>query len=216
MQIDALSCTTREIEAFLRDVSGPEATQKRRTRAILRALKSGGLKTRSTGGLDEGWPQLLEKMPASGFPAGLRGRRDAWLLVLIAVLGMSSREALAVETRDVKLQPEIAIARRMVARADSAPACPACAVTRWLRVLGPAAAGMTAMTVDILNRPHGADLIHDCSISIDQQWRNVDTLLPKMDLRGWINPASPLSVSSLTSIIRHRQRAVREAPQPSY
>lgn len=213
---DAVPAGRSVVEAFLTELPGAPSTQLRRVRAIRAGLEAAGYQldvpkkpVSTTVREGDGWAgarRALAQLPTAGFPVGFRGRRDGWLLVLIAELGFTRRQALAVTTDDVQLFPEITVAGRPVPRADAAPECPACAVTRWLRALGPAANGWRSEVAELLD-PRGIDVDdHDCGAGLDGLWRGADVMTPAIDKRGWVSAGQPLSLVSASTIMSARQR----------
>jgi hypothetical protein len=203
------------LNGFLTAVPGRPSTTRRRLRAIrakhlaARMVLPIELPTPSTTiRTGQGWVTIdraLAQLPTLRYPVGLRGRRDGWLLVLIGVLGLSRRETLEVTGAQVQLFPEIRVAGRLVPRAVLAVECPACAVTRWLRVVGPAAAGYKSIVQEMLD-PRGVnDQAHDCAVGFDGSWREVDVLAVAIDHAGWVAAGRPLSATSVSAIMKARQ-----------
>lgn len=215
-EVTALPATPEVVTQFLRAVPGRPTTARRRLRAIRTAHREARLQLpielparATTVRAGEGWVTIdraLAQLPTLRHPIGLRGRRDGWLLVLIGVLGMTRREALAVRQHQIQLSPDIQIAGRPVPRADAAPECPSCAVTRWLRVVKPAALGRQATVKEMLD-PHGVDdLAHDCDVPLDGSWRTVGAFALAVDRRGWVAGGQPISATTVSAIMRARQR----------
>jgi hypothetical protein len=216
----ALPASPETVNEFVRSTPARASTVRRRLRAIRHVHQNARqqlpieLPARSTTiRVGEGWVPIaraLAQLPTLRFPVGLRGRRDGWLLVLIGVLGMSRREALAVRTHQIQLSPDIQIAGRTVPRTDSAAECPSCAVTRWLRVVRPAAAGFRATVKEILDPAGVDDTAHDCAVELDGSWRTVRALAISIDRNGWVSAGHPISLTAVSAIMTARQRPAGE------
>ncbi|QNE48662.1 hypothetical protein F1C58_16525 (plasmid) [Glaciihabitans sp. INWT7] len=210
-----LPATAETVEAFLRAVPGRPSTARRRLRAIRRAHQDMRVQLpvqlpgrSSTVRSGEEWVSIeraLAQIPTLRFPIGLRGRRDAWLLTLIGVLGLTRRESMELIADDIELFPVIRIANRPVPRSDVPAECPACAVTRWLRVVGAASRGHRSEVQGLLNPLGVDDEVHDCGVGLDGSWREADCLTVAVDRRGWIASGKPLSSTSVSAIMKARQ-----------
>ncbi len=86
---------------------------------------------------------MIAACATRGWPAGLSGRRDAFLIVLTEVLGYPHRAARQLSPADIT-EPSAGPAGeavpclqgRAVPGGGDPRACPACAVVRWLDILG--------------------------------------------------------------------------------
>jgi hypothetical protein len=212
----AMPATAETVRAFLGDAPVRPSTARRRLRVIRRAHRNARLalpidlpERATTLRSGAGWadiPRALEQLPTLRYPVGLRGRRDGWLLVLIGSLGMTRREALAVTQEDVVLHPELTVAGRAVPRAEAAIECPACAVTRWLRIVDDAARGARAEVRAALDPTGVDDAAHDCKSGLNGAWRGASVLAPAIDRHGWVVGAGPLSLTAVSEIMACRQR----------
>lgn len=205
----SLPATERDIQDFLAAVPG---AQLRRLRAIRRAHEQARLtppapaaRTAPLLRHGEEWariPHALAQLPTLRYPEGLRGRRDGWLMILVGELGLTRQEALTY--REVPA----------VERCEPAASCPACVVSRWLRVVGPAYLGDRHVVRDLLD-PRGADLAaHDCEVPLDDGWRQAPTLLPAIDQHGWVNMYRPISLTAVSTIAKQRQVPAGDPPGP--
>jgi hypothetical protein len=213
---EPLPATAETVQAFLRAAPARPSTARRRLRVIRAAHRGARLELpvalperASTLRAGDGWadiPRALAQLPTLRYPVGLRGRRDGWILVLIGSLGMTRREALAVTQEDVVLHPELTVAGRAVPRAEAAVECPACAVTRWLRIVDDAVRGARAEVRAALDPTGVDDAAHDCRIGLDGTWRNATVLAPAIDRHGWVAGAGVLSLTAVSQIMESRQR----------
>lgn len=220
MDLTPLPTTAEVIADFLAAFPAPIESQGRRVRAIRRMhVRTGEHLALPTApvpsALREGgeWAPVaraLAQVPKYEYPknfhAALRGRRDGWLIVLVGVLGLSRNQARTLCQSDVQLAPHIAIKGALVPGVDTASAaeCPACAVTRWLRIAGPASFGFRS-EVQHLVTPEGVDVsTHDCTIDVDDAWRQATTLLPAIDRYGWVSPV-PMTARSVSATMARRQ-----------
>ena len=149
--------------------------------------------------------QALAEIPKYRHPVGLRGRRDAFLIVLVGFLQLSRQEARQLSPAAIELGSIVKICGRVIPSNDDPVTCLACAVTRWLRVAGNAYLGHRAETRGLLD-PTKADLTkHDCGQPVTEQWRRATELLVPLDTYGWVRTGVPLSKRSITSIIPARR-----------
>ncbi|MBT2504188.1 hypothetical protein [Curtobacterium sp. ISL-83] len=134
----------------------------------------------------------------------LRARRNAFLIVLFAHLGLNRNGVRNVTAADITPVP-LTIAGTLIPRGDDPASCFACAVTRWLRVVWPAERGNHAAIRTITDpRAHYAD-IHDCDEGLDHDWRAATTLLPAIDQHGWVDSHQPISTRTLSNVVGHLQ-----------
>ncbi|WP_132438080.1 MULTISPECIES: hypothetical protein [unclassified Rathayibacter] len=156
-----------------------------------------------------GWvsaTHALQAIPITRYPAGLIGRRDAFLLLLLDQLHLTRAQARVVVGTDVAVEEPFTIAGAIIAGVDDAASCWRCVMTRWLRVLGPAALGFRYSVREILDPTLHSDT-HDCATAVPDDWRSAPTLLPAIDQHGWLNPQRPLSTRAMSTITAHRQNA---------
>lgn len=215
----SLPTTAETVADFLVAFPAPIEAQGRRVRAIRRAHEHAqaplDLPTTLPARLwREGaqWasvPRALAQVPkyqhALRRPAAaIRGRRDAWLIVLVGILGLSRNEARNLLESEVDLFPRITIKCQPIVKADPATECPACAVTRWLRIAGLASIGFWGTVKDTV-RPDGFnDVEHDCASALDGTWRDAATLLPAVDRHGGVS-AIPMSDRAVSTNVAYRQ-----------
>lgn len=84
-----------------------------------------------------------------------------------------------------------------------------CAVTRWLRIVGPAWTGFRGDVIRLLD-PTRADLVrHDCEQPLPREWRRAEQLLLPLDVHGWARTGAALSERAITSIIPDRRTAAQ-------
>jgi len=152
----ALPTTVAALTGFLAALPARPATVARRIRAIAAAhRRAGHLLTRPEDGPAaprthpapaprRGNPGLMiAACPTRGWPAGLTGRRDALLIVLTESLEYTHRAARRLRPANITVPttgPAGGAVPRLAGRAAPSGAdprtCPACAVTRWLDILG--------------------------------------------------------------------------------
>jgi hypothetical protein len=157
-----------------------------------------------------GWvsaTDALQALPVTRYPAGLVGRRDGFLLLLLDQLHRTRHLARAVTEADIALTPVFTITGVQIPRADVAASCWRCVSTRWLRVLGPAVLGRRYTVQELLDPTLHQDDAHDCDIALTEDWRAAPTLLPAIDRHGWLTPHQPLSTRAMSAITAHRQQA---------
>lgn len=130
----------------------------------------------------------------------LRGRRDAFLIVLFAHLGLNRSELRDVYATDIVAEP-LSIAGTPIPRGENPASCYACAVTRWLRVVWYAERGNHAAITTTANAQTYYEDIHDCDEGLDRDWRAATTLLPAVDKHGWVDAHRPISTRTLSVVV---------------
>ncbi len=149
----ALPTTTAVLLGFLATMPARPATQARRVRAIAAAhRRDGHLLARPDTGPAAAPPAPLRRRPDAelmiascptrGWPAGLAGRRDAFLIVLTEVLDYTHTAARALHPSDITIAtdpsepPVMRVEDRQVPDGYNPRTCPTCTVARWLDILG--------------------------------------------------------------------------------
>ena len=197
-----------QLRRFLLEVPASPAAARRRLRAIDAAHVALGLAAPSEhlkAPVSRFDPirvaATLDLIPIGGWPAGIVGRRDAALVALICTGGLTRRH--------VRSLCPASSETPVLAPAVEPGACPACAVSRWLRVHAlAAAAGWRAARgelADIGEVPARDEVVHDCARPI--RWPDKPGRWPMfsaIDRHGWVNEAVPLSVRSITTVVACR------------
>lgn len=212
----ALPTTPATISAFLAAVGGRPSTKQRRVRAIRRAhinatqpLHLPDPEQQRPWRHGDHWlslPDALAATPTIGWTAGLHGRRDAFLLVL-ASLGLTRGQIQHTVCADIAHTDTLTVAGHDVVVDGQAASCPACAVTRWLRIAahirlgGRADAQQTLLTA---TDPHISGT-HDCAAPLPGDWDRTEQLIPAIDRRGWPDLYRPLSRRAVSAIVAARQ-----------
>lgn len=229
-----IPASPQALERFLSDFPGAPSTVANRIRAIRRHHEAIGADFESPKVSDRpvqhavhagefGYAtveEALANLPRAGYlngisrsGIGLRGRRDAFLLVLLAVVRLSRREAQQLTEESIIARP-LSIAGVLIPRTENAQSCPRCAVTRWLRVLRPAALGQPELLTDLLDLRATLADTHDCEKPIAPSWRQITPLLPAIDKHGWITSSTDAAISlrSIT-LIGHRLDTRSDPPR---
>lgn len=155
----------------------------------------------------------IAAVPVTRYPVGMVGRRDALVLLLLDQLRLSRRQARAVSVAVID-PDQWSIAGADLARSDPAATCERCVLSRWLRVLGPAALGRRLSAAEILDPALHSEL-HDCDEPLDALWRSAPILLPAIDQHGWLDNHRPLSTRTISTITARRQDPILE-PAENY
>lgn len=159
-------------------------------------VRSGDGLTRDVG---EALAQLPRGHHGKSVAPALRARRDGFIIVLFGLLGFTREEIRRVTPADVLLDP-LTIQGLPVQRGDDQATCPACAVTRWLRVVMPAELGFRNDVRSVLD-PRAFDPdIHDCDEGLEQDWTHATTLVPAIDKHGWVDAHCGVSTRSVSAI----------------
>ncbi|ROR76036.1 hypothetical protein SAMN06295974_3817 [Plantibacter flavus] len=217
MSLAPLPTSGATTEAFLEAFPAAAATQIRRRRVIHKQNSAVGVASEApvSSALrhGDGWASVsraLAQVPKYHYPTGfqeaVRGRRDGWLIVLVGVLGMNRQQAVDVTTDDVTVSPHLSICGQAVERSESADECAACAVTRWLRVVGDLTPWFNKAAITRVVSPIGVEQSsHDCGVDVDRAWKDATTLLPSINRHG--HPVdSPLSLRSISATMARRQQ----------
>jgi hypothetical protein len=218
MDAAPLPTTPETISDFLTAFPAPIEAQGRRVRAVRRAHERAGeplvLPTAPRPSvLREGDPwapvpralaQVVKYHHPKGFHLAIRGRRDGWLIVLVGTLGFTRNEARDLVHDDVQHFPQITIKGKPVPKAEPAAECPACAVTRWLRIAGDASFGFWSDVQQSVSPEDVDEQAHDCQVGLDGLWRRANTLLPAVDRHGWVS-SEAMSVRSISATMARRQ-----------
>ncbi|KQR27134.1 hypothetical protein ASF75_14780 [Curtobacterium sp. Leaf154] len=220
---EPLPAAPSTVEQFLTRFPGAASTQRLRRRAIRAHHLAAGLADPMPTVPARVWPrpeapdraavgEVLAAIPKYRYPVGLRGRRDAFLIVLLGVLRLTRQQAQAVTADDVAVTSIVRIRDTVIPSTDDPAACAACAVPRWLRIVGPAWTGFRGDVIGMLDPTKGNIDQHDCEQSLPGQWRRAEQLLLPLDVHGWARTGVTLSGRSMTSIIPTRRAAAVAGP----
>lgn len=223
--VDPLTATMALVDVYLRELPVALSTARRRRLAIKRGLLQRGIDPEwpvsprsTTVRAGEGWAtaaEALEQLPKWRYPIGLRGRRDAWLVVACAELGFTRRDAtILVPAMVDRVDGHWMIRDRQVPQSDDPARCPACAVSRWLEVIGPARYHLRSEIRTTLMPPMTATMVHRCDRPVDDQWRQCPHLTVAIDAHGWVSVNQPLSVRSVSTLMKDAQRFTGRREEP--
>ena len=238
-----LPTTLTALTGFLTQLPCAPATRARRVAAIAAAHRRSGhlppadhasARTPPSPGpaRPAGPEQLLAGCPTRGWPEGFLGRRDGFLIVVTATLGHTRTRARSLRTDDITLSPpkptentagagEVGEALPQV-RDQPVPTsadprgCAACAVIRWLEILGVAEGygrGSARMHLSAAHAPL-ATSTHQHTLPEPQHWRIAAQPLPAIDQHGWIDDYRPLSIRSISARLALAHRRVNDPPPP--
>lgn len=226
----ALPTTVATLAGFFAAVPARPATQARRVRAIAAAHRHAGHllprpdtgpaappapRPARTAGADPG--EMIAACATRGWPRGLHGHRDAFLLVATVVLGLPQSRVRELVPAAVTVDADgVQVAGRPVPAAVDPRRCPACAVVRWLDILGAldglgrgsARMDLTSAHASTATDPHR----HECREP--QRWRAAATLLPAIDRYGWHDDYRPITARTIrTRLALASARAARQSEQ---
>ena len=224
--VDETVAGETEISLFITEVSESPAVNQRRS-DHLRALRMTPEQRRQPGEesgavqlLRAACGQVLARVVVAGWPGGVQGRRDAFVLVLRGHLGMTRRQIRALTTVGLELgEGRARVMGRRVWPTPKPGECPVCGLTRWVRTLAQA---NTHGWRDVRNTMAGqwaaaADeqSIHDCAKPVSQWWRRSQVLVPAIDRHGWVDDHAPISGRALTAVVARPHRLAL-ATQPEF
>lgn len=230
--VSPLPATVGTVAAFFDQVPASEGTLRARLRVIRRAHQRAGQvlgigyePSPTAWRSGPGWLSLgaaLARCEVGGWPSAVRGRRDAFLLVAIGLVGLTRSQAVRLSvdditwpTRPTSLDP-IRIKGKAIEPTPGAADCPACAVTRWLRVATEQNRwGRSSVRQMLATHPSTATS-HDCADGPPQGWREVWQLAPAVDQHGWFADWRPMSTRAVSTVLATRlaDRTVRPTPPP--
>lgn len=220
---EPLPATAATIEQFLTLFPGSASTQRFRRHAIRMRHLAAGLADPIPVVEARVWPrpeapdqaavgEVLAAIPKYRYPVGLRGRRDAFLTVLLGTLHLTRQQARTITPDDVAVTSSVRIHGHVVPSSDDPALCAACGVTRWLRIVGPVWTGFRGDVIRLLDPTRGNLDRHDCEQPLPGEWRRAEQLLLPLDVYGWARTAVPMSGRSMTSIIPTRLAAAAHGP----
>ena len=213
----ALPTTVAALTGFLAALPARPATVARRIRAIAAAHRRAGyLLTRPEGGPAAAGPApaprrldpalMIAACATRGWPAGLSGRRDAFVIVLTESLGYTHRGARQLRPADItepSTGPAGEAAPRLAGRAvpscGDPRTCPGCAVVRWLDILGVAdglGRGSARMALTAADAPTPTSP-HQHTPNDPARWRAAAVLLPAIDQHGWLDDYRPITTRTI-------------------
>lgn len=222
---ESLPATAATIGQFLTLFPGSASTQRLRRHAIRAHHLEAGFPDPIPTVEARVWPllrasdqaavgEVLAAIPKYRYPIGLRGRRDAFLTVLLGTLNLTREQARTITPADVAATSIVRICGHVVPSSDEPTSCAACAVTRWLRIVGPVWTGFRSDVIRLLDPTKGNLDRHDCEQPVAGEWRRAEQLLLPLDVHGWARTGVALSGRSMTSIIPARRAAAADGSTP--
>lgn len=222
---DPTSATWADVERFVIQVPAAPTTVARRLGAIRAAYARTYVEL--VGAPDDRverlWsrsaePQLLSDrlaaLPGYGWPHAVRGRRDA-VILLLAAAGCSRAEIARTRPDTVAVWIAPALRGQELPRAASTYACPACALTRWLRVLsrwsGPYGLHAIEQLVEATPVEPGQ---HDCQRRVEPEWESAPWLVCRI-LAGGLLTNEPVGLRAITTAVREHDDAAAPGSLPS-
>lgn len=215
---DAHTFDPARMEAFWEDVPAAPTTRAARERIILRQLEAHGAIVphpehthRSAWRTGPAWADLetaLEAIPTVGWPEGMRGRRDAFLLTMLHQ-GLTRREAQNITVNEIQWPApgDVLIRGVKVPTATSPQRCAACAVCRWLRAICLADYRDLPTLRSTMNAQRARTVGHVCQEPNDDQWQATFwSMLPSVNRWGHVEHYEHrLSLAAISAITAYRQ-----------
>ncbi|WP_226360825.1 hypothetical protein [Pseudonocardia sp. ICBG1142] len=165
---------------------------------------------------------MITACPTRGWPHGLHGRRDAFLVVATVVLNLPQTRVRDLVPAAVTVDVDRVRVGEQPVPADVDPRrCPTCAVVRWLDILGALdglGRGSTRMNLTSAHAPTATDPHrHECRTP--QRWRAAATLLPAIDRYGWHTDYRPITTRTIRTRLalattRATQQNEHDTPAP--
>ncbi|MGC8628543.1 MAG: hypothetical protein ACP5VR_13545 [Acidimicrobiales bacterium] len=161
--------------------------------------------------------KALGAVPVGGWTAGMVGRRDGALVAMVCAGGYSRRQLAAMKANDTLASAVPDLLERL-GHAEAPGACPACALTRWLRVHALLAAqGWRRVRdefSDIGEIAASTEESHDCQwpLAWPEQASLVAPLFSAIDYHGNIELRLALSTRSMSAIVAER---IADGEEPS-
>lgn len=250
-----LPTTVAALTGFFTQIPARGTTAARRVAAIAAAHRNTGyLLQRPVSPTEIGNPgtrphltspdsgRMIAACPTTGWPHGLLGRRDGFLIVLTGVLGYTHTQAREIRPADLSTptntdpnsRPDAdhttidtgsgtgipadtvpRIREHPLPTSDDPRTCPTCAVVRWLDILGildGLGRGSARMHLHTTTAPTPLSPHHHTLID-PPRWRHAAHLLPAIDRHGWIDDNQPLSTRSIhTRLTLAAHRAANPEP----
>lgn len=215
--LDTAPADEHTLLRFVHELPAAPVTVQNRLRAIRRELSRRGYQMTApprppaqtlirTGEPYASTEEALAQLPRARRVAGLRGRRDAWLLILIGVLELTRRQCHDISAERIDLSAGIRVHGRFIPTGNDTATCPACAVTRWLRVIGEYGVGFRTYAFQLLDPQVALTDAHDCEDPVGDDWKTAPQLLPAIDQHGWVRDSAPLSMRSISAVSARVQR----------
>ena len=229
------------VAGFLADLPAGPATTARRVRAIDAAHRDAGLAPPGESPeLDEALgrhpapprfdpavvARALQAIPVGGWPAGIVGRRDAAVVALICCAGLTRTQVQALRTGAAQSPPlgsrragqanggvadDPAETMAAVSKAEEPGSCPACALSRWLRVAtGLERSGWRAVRAELADLgeiPAGTETVHDCARPFAWPSDGAEQRFPlfcAIDRHGAPETGWAISTRAITAIVAGR------------
>jgi len=203
------------VERFLRDHPGAPSTRLQRIRAIRCHHEAAGYPFALAGtGLGPAvlWRQdetrldvraAMGQQPRYRFPVGVRGRRDAFLILLAGELGMTRVQIHTLTPVSIRLDGDATwVGEKRLGWEPDPRRCPACVARRWLQVvtvlLVARDRSATRELLDIRTVTPGE---HDCQKPVEPGWEQVSHLVTAIDRWGWVPTDPSVSPRTVTTVI---------------
>jgi hypothetical protein len=210
-----LPATPEIVERFLQDVPGAASTRAQRVRAILDRHEAAGF---ALALLRTGRPpsalwrqdgtrldprQAMAQQPRYRFPVGVRGRRDAFLILLAGELGMTRAKIHTLAPDQVHLDGNrTRVGDKILGWEEDPRRCPGCVARRWLQVVSVLLAGRDRGAArDLLDVQKATPTEHECQKSVASGWEQVGRLVTAVDRWGWVPVDPRVSTRTVTAVI---------------
>ena len=209
-----LPATTEIVARFLHDHPGAPSTRLQRIRAIRQHHEAAGIPLvmeRTGPGPAALWRQdgrldaraAMGQQPRYRFPVGIRGRRNAFLILLAGELGMTRTQIHAFGPDSIRLEDDLTtVGERLLAWEEDPRRCPACVARRWLQVVSVLLVGRDRLAArDLLDIQTATPDEHDCRKPVEPGWQQVSHLVTSVDRWGWVPTDPSVSTRTVTTII---------------
>lgn len=218
--IDKAATTVDHLAEFAAFMVGADSTGRRRLRNVLRHLAEAGIPVPVPDDASsplwtdgEGLASLdgtLSAISVRGWPGGLRGSRDATVVVAAALGGFTRSALCALSVPDLAVASGVARIGSVELQPRADPrSCPSCVVANWLNTYGLASDFPGKARERVMLRP-GRRTAHQHQLLDAARLPRWAAAFPSISRSGDINTNTPVGPRTITRIIAARRQGIEE------
>lgn len=222
--VDVTTTTVRHLAEFAAFVVGADSTGRRRLRNVLHHLAEDGVAVHvpATPSFPlwmegEGLASLddtLVAIPVGGWPGGIRGSRDAVIVVAAALGGLTRLSLCHTPLYSLTVADGVAqIGSVRLQSRDDPRVCPPCVVANWLNTYGLASDFPGKAREQVMLRP-ARRAFHQHALTDAARLPRWASTLPTIGRRGALGVNTPIGPRTITRVIATRRRGIEEVPLP--